>query len=111
MKNNIMIRTMLVISACLLMAQPVYAIDLQTAKSQGLIGETPSGYLEAVTPPSAETKALIDSINEKRKQIYQQSAARNNITLQDVEILAGKKGIEKSKPGSYIKQNGVWQKK
>jgi uncharacterized protein YdbL (DUF1318 family) len=91
--------------------QPVYAIDLQTAKNQGLVGETPSGYLEAVKSPSAETKALIESINAKRKQKYQDIAARNNTSLQAVEQLAGKKAIEKSAPGSYIKLGGSWQQK
>lgn len=31
--------------------QPVQAMDLQTAKEQGLVGETASGYLEAVHRP------------------------------------------------------------
>jgi len=31
----------------LLIAQPVFSIDLQSAKQQGLVGETPGGYLEA----------------------------------------------------------------
>ncbi len=111
MKQTIMKKAMILISTCLLLiAQPAYAIDLQSAKAQGLVGETPSGYLEAVTAPSAETKALIESINEKRKQIYQETAANNKTTLQAVEALAGKKAIEKSKPGSYIKLGGSWKK-
>lgn len=93
------------------MAQPAYSIDLQTAKNQGLVGETPSGYLAAVKSASSETKALIQSVNAKRKQKYQEIATRNNTSLQTVEQLAGKKAIEKSKAGSYIKQGGSWQKK
>jgi uncharacterized protein YdbL (DUF1318 family) len=101
-----------ILTTCLLLiSAPVLALDLQTAKSQGLVGETPSGYLEAVTPPSAETKALLDSINAKRKQKYQEIASRNNTALQAVEQLAGKKAIEKSAAGHYIKLGGNWQKK
>lgn len=95
----------------LLIAQPAYSIDLQTAKAQGLVGESPSGYLETVKSPSPETKALIKSVNSKRMQKYQEIATRNNTSLQAIEQLAGKKAIEKSKPGSYIKQSGSWQKK
>jgi len=95
----------------LLLAQPVFAIDLQTAKQQGLVGETPSGYLEAVKSPSAETKALIQSVNTQRKQKYQDIAARNKTSLQAVEQLAGKKAIEKSKAGSYVKLGGSWKQK
>lgn len=112
MKKYIMKKTFALFAVCLLfIAQPAYSIDLQSAKSQGLIGETPSGYLEAVSPPSAETKALIEDVNAKRKAKYVEIAARNNATLQDVEILAGKKALEKSDPGSYIKLGGSWQKK
>jgi uncharacterized protein YdbL (DUF1318 family) len=105
-------KAMVIFATCLLlMTQPAYSVDLQTAKSQGLVGETPEGYLSAVKSPSAETKALIESVNLKRKQKYQEIAARNKTSLQTVEQLAGKKAIEKSKPGSYIKQGGSWQKK
>jgi hypothetical protein len=112
LKNAILYKTMVMLTACMLiMIQPAYAIDLQTAKSQGLVGETPGGYLSAVTSPSAETKALIESVNLKRKQKYQEIAASNKTSLQAVEQLAGKKAIEKSSPGSYIKQGDSWQKK
>ena len=95
----------------LFIALPAFALDLQTAKNQGLVGETPSGYLEAVKAPSAEVKALIADVNGKRKQKYKDIAARNNTSLQAVEQLAGKKAIEKSAPGSYIKLGGSWQQK
>ncbi len=117
MKQDIILKaifrkTMVIFTACLLLiTQPAYAIDLQTAKSQGLVGETPAGYLGAVTSPSAETKTLIDSVNLKRKQKYQEIAGSNKTSLQTVEQLAGKKAIEKSRPGSYIKLGGSWQKK
>ena len=95
----------------LLITQPAYSIDLQTAKDQGLVGETPSGYLAAVKSPSPEVSALIESINSKRKQKFKEIAANNNTSLQAVEQLAGKKAIEKSAPGSYVKVGGSWQKK
>jgi len=100
------------ITTCLLLvAQPAFSIDLQTAKDQGLVGETPSGYLAAVKSPSPEVSALIDSINSKRKEKFREIAANNNTSLQAVEQLAGKKAIEKSAPGSYVKVGGSWQKK
>ena len=101
-----------IFTTCLLLiAQPAYSIDLQTAKEQGLVGETPSGYLAAVKSPSAEITALIESVNSQRKLKYQEIATRNNTSLEAVEQLAGKKAIEKSAPGSYIKAGGSWQQK
>ena len=106
-------KTLLAIfTTCLLLiAQPAYSIDLQTAKDQGLVGETPSGYLAAVKSPSAEITALIESVNSQRKLKYKEIAARNNTSLEAVEQLAGKKAIEKSTPGSYVKVGGSWQQK
>jgi hypothetical protein len=101
----------LVTTCLLLLVAPAYAIDLQAAKDQGLVGETTTGYLEAVSSPSAEVKALIESINAQRKAKFQEIATRNNTSLDAVEKLAGKKAIEKSEPGSYIKLGGTWQKK
>jgi len=103
--------TILLAFCLLLIVQPAFAIDLQTAKSQGLVGELSSGYLAAVETPSADVKALITDVNVKRKAKYQEIATRNNITLKDVEELAGKKAIEKSKAGSFVKNGGSWQKK
>jgi hypothetical protein len=95
----------------LLIVQPAYSIDLQTAKNQGLVGETTNGYLAAVKSPSPEVSALIESINAKRKEKFKEIAARNNTSLEAVEQLAGKKAIEKSTPGSYVKVGGSWQQK
>ena len=92
-------------------AQPAFAIDLQTAKDRGMVGETPSGYLEAVTQPTSDVSELIRNINAQRKQKFKEIAARNNTSLEAVEQLAGKKAIEKSRPGSYIKIGGTWQQK
>jgi uncharacterized protein YdbL (DUF1318 family) len=105
-------KILVLLTACLLlMMQPAFAIDLQQAKDQGLVGETTAGYLEAVNSPTPEVKALVNSINAQRKAKYQEIATRNNTSLQAVEQLAGKKAIEKSDAGAYIKINGAWQKK
>jgi len=99
-------------SLCLVLgALPAFALELQDAKDQGLVGETPSGYLEAVNTPTAEVRELVDSINAKRKQHYQKIANGNNTSLSAVEKLAGEKAIEKSKAGHYIKQGGQWKQK
>jgi len=95
----------------LLSVQNALAIDLQSAKKQGLVGETASGYLSAVKPASADVKALMSDINAKRKHQYTSIAKRNGTSLSAIEQLAGKKAIEKSRPGSYVKPAGSWLKK
>lgn len=87
------------------------ALDLQSAKSQGLVGETPSGYLAPVKGGNAEAAQLVQSINAQRKAHYQNIANRNKTPLQSVEQLAGKKAIEKSPAGNFVLINGQWKKK
>jgi len=92
----------LITMLCLLgLSSHAMALDLQTAKSQGLVGEMQSGYLGAVKS-SAEVKALVSQVNKARKQHYEKIAKRNNTSLDVVEVLAGKKAIERASPGHYI---------
>ena len=90
-----------------------WAIDLHAAKSQGLVGEQPNGYLGAVKGmPSNDVAALMKQINTARKIEYQKIAKTNNTQLDVIEKLAGKKAIEKTLPGQFVKSpSGEWVKK
>ncbi|MCL4156381.1 UNVERIFIED_CONTAM: hypothetical protein GTU68_006304, partial [Idotea baltica] len=81
-------------------------------KSQGLIGEQLNGYLGAVSADTdAEVRGLISDINAKRKAKYESIAAKNSASLETVELLAGKKAIEKTQAGNYIQTATGWKKK
>lgn len=108
MKNRISL--LLFTLFALLLCQPAAALDLQDAKSQGLVGEAPSGYLETVKS-TPETKQLIKEINAKRKEHYQAIAKKNNTSLDSVEKMGGKKTLKKTPAGQYIKTDGKWKKK
>ena len=88
-----------------------HALSLDQAKSGGLVGETPSGYLEAVAAPTREVTAVIQDINSKRRDEYNAIAKKNGTALEAVEQLAGKKAIERTVSGNYVKVNGNWIKK
>ena len=94
----------------LLLSLPALALELGDAKTRGLVGETNAGYLAAVKP-SAEVNKLVESINKQRKAQYQKIAEKNGISLEAVEVRAGKKAIEKTGPGEYVNTGGGWQKK
>lgn len=99
------------LAGMLAFSSSVWAIDLQSAKNQGLVGETQSGYL-AVVKDSADAHALVAQVNDARKKHYQSIAKRNATSLQVVEVLAGKKAIEKAAPGHYVQgASGNWVKK
>jgi len=100
---NQFLRFFLVISLAGMMglSSPVMALDLQTAKAQGLVGEMQTGYLGAVKS-SADVNALVSKVNNARKQHYKKIAKRNNTSLDVVEVLAGKKAIDKASRGHFI---------
>ncbi len=106
MKNTITLISLGLLLSC----QIVMALDLQTAKTQGLVGETASGYLAPVKA-TAETRQLANDINGKRKHHYQKIAKSNNTPLNTVEQMAGKKAIAKTPAGQFIYINNSWQKK
>lgn len=89
------------------------AVTLEDAKRDGLVGETWKGYLGAVKAgPSSEIKALVDEVNAKRRAEYERIAEKNAINVEDVELVAGKKAIERTGAGQYIKmQGGAWRTK
>jgi hypothetical protein len=91
-----------------LLAAPALAIDLESAKRQGLVGEQPDGYLGAVRP-SPEATELVRSVNEQRRQSYQDLAKRNGLSVDSVATLAGRKLMDRAAPGEYVKDaSGRW---
>lgn len=95
----------------LLIAVNVFAISIDQAKQQGLVGEQLDGYLGAVQS-TPEVNALVSDINHKRRQKYEEISRSNGTSLANVEILAGKKAVENSAAGSYVKApNGTWLRK
>ena len=98
------------IVSLLLTGTMAHALDLHSAKQQGLVGETASGYL-AVVKPGGGAAALVAKINAQRRAEYQRIAAKNKISAADVEALAGKKAIERTARGQYIRVGGSWRKK
>lgn len=106
-KNKLNLVTLV---SAVLMSFSVWAMSLDNAKNQGLVGENSSGYLGLVVQ-NAQAKAVIDDINEKRKAQYLKLAKKNNLSLAQVEALAAAKTIEKTQSGHYIEANGSWIKK
>lgn len=83
---------------------------LDSAKSQGLVGETPSGYLAPVTA-DARARGIAQAINNARRDAYAGIARKNGIAVSKVEAVAGQKAVDKTPAGQYIQINGRWVKK
>lgn len=91
----------------LMLSISAFALDLSDAKEQGLIGEQTNGLL-GVLESSSEVDALVKDINKRRLDKYSQIADKNDMTVKQVSLLAGKKTIKKTSAGQYI-QNGMGQ--
>lgn len=105
----------LMLAICL--SLPAFAMNLEqakqaldTVKQEGLVGETPSGYLQTVEPDD-HAEAVIKAINEARRQEYARIAQNHDIPVTQVETVAGKKAIEQTPAGQYVLQDGKWVRK
>ncbi|MGX9460926.1 YdbL family protein [Shewanella sp. A14] len=88
-----------------------WAMTLQEAKTNRIVGEQPNGYLGIVID-SPEAQQLVLTVNKKRKEHYQAIAQRNNISLEKVATLAAKKAMQAAEPGHMIQTpQGQWLKK
>lgn len=83
---------------------------LPAAKEAGLLGEQSNGYL-GVVRASGNAAEVAQQINAARKAEYQKVARDNGISLNDVELIAGQKAIDRTPRGQYIKLNGQWRQK
>jgi hypothetical protein len=93
------------------LAFSVWAMSLEQAKKQGLVGELPNGYLGAVVSNN-DVNSLVDKVNIRRKDIYLKLARKNNLTMEQVTKLAGEKALAKTQSGHLIKNAaGKWVKK
>ena len=76
-----------------------FAIGLDEANQQGLV------------VVKKDAQILVNDINAKRKAVYVKLAAKNGITLQQVEKLAAEKTYKKTSTGNYLWMSGKWAKK
>jgi uncharacterized protein YdbL (DUF1318 family) len=91
------------------MTSQAFAMDLATAKKEGLIGEQSDGLVGVVfSNPTPEILALVESTNKGRMAVYQDMANKQGLTLLQIREIATIKILEKELPGNYIRINGEW---
>lgn len=99
------------IGAVLVFSSLASALTLQKAKQQGLVGETLSGYIAPVAH-IPEAAVFAEKINHAREDKYKEIAIQNNVSVNDISSMVGKKLILRAQSGEYIRGiNGQWLKK
>lgn len=96
-----------------LLIPSAYAITLQEAKAQGLVGEQRDGYVGFVVDNVPNDVAqLVTEVNNERRQRYQQIAQENGIGIQQVQALAYEQAVAATQTGHYLQNaNGAWVRK
>lgn len=85
---------------------PAYA----TARSAGLVGEQPDGYLGIVGAASPSLRAVVNNINIQRKAKYTETAQQSGATVEQMAFTSGCNLIEQTSPGEkYRSPEGVWK--
>ncbi len=97
----------------LLGAYAANAATLDGAKAAGQIGESVDGYLHLVDKNApADVKALVNDVNNKRREKYASIAKKRGAQVGDVATLAGAKLVERAPAGQYVMgSNAKWRKK
>ncbi len=90
---------------------PVFALDLQQARTGGQLGEQADGYV-AVLQQSPEAKELAAQVNQRRREEYQRISKENGQPVDIVGKLAAEQIVQKLAPGSmYQGADGSWKKR
>lgn len=107
-----LLQTTLVAAILTIASGTAFAMDLNTAKSSGLVGEKENGLIESTLPnPSGDLKDLINSTNAGRLEIYKQMADKQGISLREVQAIAAQKIYDSAQPNEFLQKNGKWVKK
>ncbi len=95
----------------LLLSGAAFALDLQQARTGGVLGERADGYVE-VLKASPQAQALAVEINAKRRQEYGRISTQNGQPVDVVARLAAQEIAAKLPAGSmYQAADGGWKRK
>lgn len=103
----------LALAATMMLASPASAQRdpaYQAARSAGLVGEQPDGYLGFVGTPSPEIRRMVEDLNIRRRAAYTERAAAANATVEQFAFTSGCRLIAETAPGErYRAPDGSWQ--
>ncbi len=93
-------------------APAAFAQSLDELRASGAIGERYDGYLVVRDAKAAGATSVVNEVNAKRKSLYEQRAASEGVSPEDVgRVYAAQ--IMKQAPGGtwFLDANGNWQLK
>ena len=86
------------------------AVD--AAKASGQVGEQADGYLGVVSGGDARVRAAVQEINDGRRRVYEDIAAKTGVTPQAAGEATGKQQIDRLPAGQFYRPlGGAWTRK
>lgn len=87
------------------------AQSLDAVRASGAVGEQFDGYA-TVRDGGADVKALVDTVNAKRRAIYEQRAAAQGVAADQVGRVYAEKIMQKAPAGTWFRdESGNWSQK
>ena len=91
-------------------AGPAAAQSLDDLRASGAVGERYDGYAAVRDPGVSGAKSMVQKVNRKRKKIYDERAAAQGTTSDQVGALYAQQIKRKAPPGTwFLQQNGKWR--
>ena len=99
------------LAAGLFFSFAAHAMDLKTARDQGLVGELRSGFV-AILKSVDGVALMVEEVNSKRLVEYRKIAAENKQPVDVVGKLAAEQIINKLSKGHYYQtEEHTWEQK
>ncbi len=109
--QSIVLRVAAATMLFMVLAMPVFALDIKTARLNGLAGEVDNGLLAIPPDAPVEAEELIATINNLRRAEYAKVAAQNNLTIDVVGEMMFQKIYSRLPVRTWVKVQGKWIKK
>lgn len=103
----------LLLAILLLSAPPAHAQSLDAARAAGIVGERYDGLLVIRQPNApAAVRAMVENVNEQRRDIYAKRAAEQDVPPAQVGRLYASQIAAKAPNGTwFLLENGQWKQK
>ncbi len=89
------------------------AQSLDAVRASGAVGEQFDGYATVRDPGAgADVKALVNKVNAKRREIYEERAAAQGVAADQVGRVYAGKIMQKAPAGTWFRaESGIWTQK
>ena len=85
---------------------------VNAARQAGTVGERFDGYMGYAVAPNAQLRSQVETINIRRRALYNNLAARKGVAPREVGITAGCQLLAGVAVGqTYMLSDGVWRRR